>query len=137
LIHRQLDNLLWTQTCSRFAICKLPFNTSRMLLDHSIDEAAQETLSLRAVETVDLHAVTVGDYRRKSAHLVPSGDLHVLVGIDDAQQESAVVIKYQFVQQRCQYPAWRTPISADVHQHRDFMRTLHDVLIEVCFFNVV
>ena len=108
-----------------------------MPLDHAIDEAAQEALGLRAVETVDLNAVAVGDHRGKAANFVPSGDLHVLVGIDDAQQEPAVVIKHQFVQQRCQHPARCTPIRAYIHQYRHFIRTRHNKLFEVCFFDVV
>jgi hypothetical protein len=67
-------------------------------LDHTIDKVAQKSLTLRTMKTIYLDTVTVADHRGKTAHLVSSGDFHVLVGINNTQQKLTVVCRNQLVQ---------------------------------------
>jgi len=69
-----------------------------MAFDHAVDETMQETFRLRAVEPVDLLAMAVSNHCRKSSHLVAPGDLHILVGIHQRQQEPALIRRRQLVQ---------------------------------------
>ena len=86
--------------------------------------------------TVDLAAAAVGDHRRKAAHLVAAGKLHVLVGIDIGQHEGAAVLPGEPFQQRRQHAAGPAPAGADIHQHRHLMRACHHALIEIRFTDV-
>ena len=107
-----------------------------MSLDDLINEATQKAFGLRAVKAVDLLAVTVGNDSGKPANLMSSGNLHVLVGIDHAENKLAVIVNDQFVQQRRQHSAWRAPICTNINQNRHFVRAGHDKLIEVNFFYI-
>ncbi len=108
-----------------------------MVREQPLDQFAQQPVRLRTVETFGFRPAAVGNHRRETAYPVTPGDAHVFVGIDFGQQKFALVFMNQFFQPVRQHAARRSPLGANIKQHRRFMRALQHFQIEGRFFYVV
>ena len=66
-----------------------------MALECRMNKFSQKAFASSAMKTVNFLASAINNHRRKTANLVPTGNSHVLVGVDLSQEKLAPIILSQ------------------------------------------
>ena len=108
-----------------------------MLLNQFIDKTAQDMVCLHAVKTVRFLASAICNHSGETAHAVPPGDAHVLVGIPLGQQKLAAIFFHQFLKTRSKHFTGGAPLGTDIEQYRRFIGSCDHQFVEVGFLDVI